>query len=177
MRPGCDSGSEPRELVLICNQKFFTMQRDPEFQIPRISRSSYMCVFDNTHRSHNRHIGNHRASTKMTPQVPSITTRSGGCGRSRLALVDLRLCSMANWPSSTEQPRKAECDQGRLGSTLSTATLLRLPDSVTKFTNKQTNKPRPPRRVVIEHHAADAGWAARVLPMRAQPQTRPGMPG
>ena len=31
--------------------------------------------------------------------------------------------------------------------------------------------PRPPRRVVIEHHAADARWANRALPMRA-----PGRP-
>ena len=34
-----------------------------------------------------------------------------GLGRSRLAWVDL--CSMANWPSSTEQPRPAASDQGR----------------------------------------------------------------
>ena len=36
-----------------------------------------------------------------------------------------------------------------------------------KRTKANRAGPKPPRRVVIEHHPADAGWAARVLPMCA----------
>ena len=41
---------------------------------------------------------------------------------------------------------------------------------------RQANRegPTPPRRVVIEHHAADAGWAARVLPMPVPSSSCPG---
>ena len=108
---GCIDGTTTAEIHHVDNCRLFGGNDTREVELRCLWAHFGVSGHLHTHRSHDQVIGNQRASKKMTPQWPSVTTRSGSARHSRLAWVPL--CFMAHLPWSTEEGRATVRDGRR----------------------------------------------------------------